>query len=139
MAHFQTLPGYNQSKHRGIQLFITVEIEELHLRNPGSGATGTKKTDYEIDLDPTWSIARLHGKVKEDIMVSGLAVKDHTLIDQLRPYCLENGIFTPLIGTKTPSEQMVKPGAHLLFTRAPKETLDAMKYQPDGRPRRAEA
>jgi len=57
----------------------------------------------------------------------------------LRPYCLENGIFTPLIGTKTPSEQCVKPGAHLLFTRAPKDTLDPMKYQPDGRPRRAEA
>ena len=116
-----------------------MEIEELHLRAaPAQGATGTKKTDYEIDLDPTWTIGRLHQKVKEDIMVSGLAVKDHTLIDQLRCYCLESNVFTQLNPTKIPGEQAIKPGAHLLFTRAPKETLDPNKYQPDGRPRRAE-
>ena len=106
-----------------------MEIEELHLRAaPAQGATGTKKTDYEIELDPTWTISRLHQKVKEDIMVSGLAVKDHTLIDQLRPYCLENNIFTMLNPQKIPGEQGIKPGSHLLFTRAAKETLDPMKY-----------
>lgn len=74
-----------------------MEIEEAHLRAaPAHGASGTKKTDYEIELDPSWNIGRLHQKVKEDIMVSGLAVKDHTLIDQLRPYVLDNNVFTVL-------------------------------------------
>ena len=98
------------------------------------GGSGTKKTDYEVELDPTWSVSRLQQKVKEDIMSSGLAVKDHNMIDQLRLYYLENNMFTPVNPQMQIGEQkFIKPGGHLLFTRVPKETLNYDRYTDKGR------
>ena len=100
-----------------------------------------KKQDFEIDLDPSWTIKQLHQKVKEDIMtmLTGLAVKDITYVDQMKIYMLENSEFTPLDISKTCGEQNVKSGGHLLFTRAPKESLSMERYSPEGRLRRGES
>ena len=106
-----------------------MELEEAQLKTASmQGTTGTKRSDYEIDLDPTWTLAKLLLKVKEDIMQSSLAVKDAALIDQMKIYLLENSEFTTLDNTKTCSDQNVKAGGHLLFTRTAKEALVAEKY-----------
>ena len=98
-----------------------------------------KKQDYEIDLDPSWTMKQLHQKVKEDIMTSSLAVKDPAYVDQMKIYMLENNEFGSLDLMKTCGEQNVKSGGHLLFTRAPKETLSMERYSPEGRLRRGES
>jgi len=66
-------------------------------------------------------------------MMTSLSVKDPAYLDQLKIYMLENNEFSTLDISKTCGDQNVKSGAHLLFTRAPKESLNAEKYSLDHR------
>ena len=96
------------TKHRGLRLFITVETDEM----PGPQVDGpTKKSDYEIDLDPTWTIKRLQQKVRDDMMQINFSLKDPTLIESMKIYALDNGDITTLDLTKTCNEQNVKSNA----------------------------
>ena len=104
----QLLTGYNLTKHRGLRLFITVEVDEM----PGSHMDGpTKKSDYEIDLDPSWNIKKLQQKVRDDMMQINFSLKDPTLIESMKIYALDNNEITTLDLTKTCTEQNVKSGA----------------------------
>ena len=106
-----------------------MDIEESQLKvPPPQGDTGMKKTDYEIDLDPSWPLNKLHQKVKEDVMQSALAVKDPAYLDQMKVYMVDNNEFTTLDPSKTCGDQSVKSGGHVLFTRAPKESLNVDRY-----------
>ena len=45
-----------------------------------------KQIEFEIELDPSWTLKQFSQKVKEDIMRSQLAVKDQGVIDRLLFY-----------------------------------------------------
>lgn len=50
-------------------MYITVEIDDVHLKTMlAQRQPGIKKTEYEVDLDPTWTINKLQMKVRDDIM-----------------------------------------------------------------------
>ena len=66
-----------------------MEIEEAYRKTP-QGAAGSTKFAFEIDLDPSWTLAKLHTKVKEDVMQSTYALNSASLIDQMRIYDMDN-------------------------------------------------
>jgi hypothetical protein len=106
-------------------LTITIEVDEL----PGSSVDGpTKKSDYEIDLDPSWTIKKLQQKVRDDMMQINFSLKDPTVIESMKIYALDNNEITTLDLTKTCTEQNVKSGAQLIFTRALQETMTVDRY-----------
>ena len=76
----------------GIQLYVTVEIEDRHLTQSipqTSGepkCPGAKQIEFEIELDATWTLAQFSRKVKEDIRRSQLSVRDQSVIDKLLFY-----------------------------------------------------
>ena len=59
------VPGYKMKHHKGIQLFVTVEIEDQYLKqvNPPNQLStvdpkypSAKQIEFEIELDPFWTL-----------------------------------------------------------------------------------